>query len=273
MNPSNDKIMILIVFVFFYFQKKNKGTLCEFYETMVNGYIQYRSVVDETKYIGFTKNGRPIKLIQNPKKFDENCFNFFKWNLTIHSSKTIELANNNITFKNVQNTRNINNNNNSSNNNNNNTNKKFNNTKNNNNNNNKKKKSSTNCNCNAALKKNCCLENKLLPSRRRNRKFPLEMNIFKPNLQPDMIENIPYNINNNKKKNNNSSYNDDFQFESDDYLLQQHSNISTNNILPKSKIKKDGSLKKSRIPEDLIKLRHSYGIINHRKRSTTLDSF
>jgi hypothetical protein len=266
--------------MFFHFQKKIKGTMCQFYETMVNGYIQYRSVVDETKYIGFTKNGRPIKLIQNSQKFDENCFNFFKWNLTIHSSKTIDTSSNinnsQTTFqKKVQNTRNNKNNNNAKNNTNSNTNLK--NTKFTNSNN--KKKNSTNCNCNSAAKKNCCLQNKLLPGRRHRQSNQEVMNISKPNLQPDNNKNIN-NFSSNYRRHTDNY--DDIQFQ-DEYLLQ-YTNHSTNRIVSNRKVKvKDDSsllLKKNKVSQDLtmqqphssiVKLRHSYG--NHRKRNTTLDSF
>lgn len=55
--------------------------MCLFYETMVNGYQQYHSIKDESKVMGFSKSGRPLKYSNKTKtqKTDENCYNIFKW--------------------------------------------------------------------------------------------------------------------------------------------------------------------------------------------------
>jgi hypothetical protein len=49
---------------------------CQFYEKMIQGYMQYQSVVNETKTIGFSKNGKQIK----HQKRNKTCFLYFKCN-------------------------------------------------------------------------------------------------------------------------------------------------------------------------------------------------
>lgn len=62
-------------FPIFYLQKKLQE-YCYFYETLESGWFQYRSAVDETKYIGFTKKGRPVRyLINRPQQIrDSQCY-------------------------------------------------------------------------------------------------------------------------------------------------------------------------------------------------------
>ncbi|XP_012222519.1 uncharacterized protein ths isoform X2 [Linepithema humile] len=56
--------------------RKQKGPMCQFYEEYKGSYLRYRSAVDETRFIGFNKIGKPMK---NPHGKQE-CFNFIKFN-------------------------------------------------------------------------------------------------------------------------------------------------------------------------------------------------
>lgn len=61
--------------------------MCQFYEVYNGSYLRYRSVVDDTRYVGFNKFGKPMK---NPNGRQE-CFNFIKYNpnvnIDIHNNK------------------------------------------------------------------------------------------------------------------------------------------------------------------------------------------
>lgn len=56
--------------------KKQRDAMCQFYETYNGPYLRYRSAVDNTKYLGFNKYGKPIK----GQRGRQECFNFMKYN-------------------------------------------------------------------------------------------------------------------------------------------------------------------------------------------------
>lgn len=60
--------------------------MCQFYEEYKGAYLRYRSVVDETRFIGFNKVGKPMKNLHGRQE----CFNFIKFNphadITHHNS-------------------------------------------------------------------------------------------------------------------------------------------------------------------------------------------
>ncbi|PSN50679.1 hypothetical protein C0J52_09324 [Blattella germanica] len=62
--------------------KKFRGEMCEFYEDMVNnGYNRYRSVANETHFVGFNRRGRPLRggMVRQKGNFREKCLNFLKF--------------------------------------------------------------------------------------------------------------------------------------------------------------------------------------------------
>lgn len=46
---------------------------------MVNGWHRFHSVMDNTKHIGFTRNGRAIRFANRPNRPYEQCYNFVKF--------------------------------------------------------------------------------------------------------------------------------------------------------------------------------------------------
>ncbi|XP_054258161.1 fibroblast growth factor 17 isoform X2 [Macrosteles quadrilineatus] len=57
--------------------KRFRGSMCQFYEIMVQtGYNRFRSVVDETRYIGFNRKGKPLRGTSTPH--NPKCLNFIK---------------------------------------------------------------------------------------------------------------------------------------------------------------------------------------------------
>lgn len=51
--------------------------MCQFYESMVqNGYNRFRSVADETRFMGFNRKGRPMRATATPNNL--KCLNFMK---------------------------------------------------------------------------------------------------------------------------------------------------------------------------------------------------
>ncbi|XP_069677857.1 fibroblast growth factor 17 isoform X2 [Periplaneta americana] len=61
--------------------KKFKGAMCEFYEDMTNGYNRYRSVANESHFVGFNKRGRQLRggLARQNGNRREKCLNFLKF--------------------------------------------------------------------------------------------------------------------------------------------------------------------------------------------------
>lgn len=45
---------------------------------MVNGWNRFHSATDDTKHIGFTRNGRAIRFFNRTTRPYENCYNFQK---------------------------------------------------------------------------------------------------------------------------------------------------------------------------------------------------
>lgn len=45
---------------------------------MVNGWHRFHSATDDTKHIGFTRNGRAIRFHNRTTRPYENCYNFVK---------------------------------------------------------------------------------------------------------------------------------------------------------------------------------------------------
>ena len=74
-------------------QKKFRGPMCEFYEDMVYGYNRYRSVANETHFVGFNRRGRPLRggLARQNGYHREKCLNFLKkdtlFSITNHNQK------------------------------------------------------------------------------------------------------------------------------------------------------------------------------------------
>lgn len=68
---------INFIFYFSFLQKKLQE-YCYFYETMVNGWHRFHSATDDTKHIGFTRNGRAIRFHNRTTRPYENCYNFVK---------------------------------------------------------------------------------------------------------------------------------------------------------------------------------------------------
>ncbi|XP_011499724.1 PREDICTED: uncharacterized protein LOC105363672 [Ceratosolen solmsi marchali] len=56
--------------------KKRRDERCQFYEIYNGRYLRYRSVVDQNRYIGFNKSGKPMT---SPRGRQE-CYNFIKLN-------------------------------------------------------------------------------------------------------------------------------------------------------------------------------------------------
>ncbi|XP_022185421.1 fibroblast growth factor 18 isoform X1 [Nilaparvata lugens] len=67
--------------------KRFRGEMCQFYEEMLEiGYNRYRSVADESRYIGFNKKGRPLRDRQQQQQIKaaksaahDKCLNFLKF--------------------------------------------------------------------------------------------------------------------------------------------------------------------------------------------------
>lgn len=61
--------------------KKFRGAMCEFYEDMTNGYNRYRSVANESHFVGFNRRGRPLRsgLARQNGHQKEKCLNFLKF--------------------------------------------------------------------------------------------------------------------------------------------------------------------------------------------------
>lgn len=61
--------------------KKFRGEMCEFYEDMANGYNRYRSVANESHFVGFNRRGRPLRsgLARQHGNQKEKCLNFLKF--------------------------------------------------------------------------------------------------------------------------------------------------------------------------------------------------
>ena len=55
--------------------------MCEFYEDMANGYNRYRSVANESHFVGFNRRGRPLRsgLARQHGNQKEKCLNFLKF--------------------------------------------------------------------------------------------------------------------------------------------------------------------------------------------------
>lgn len=70
--------MFICLFSVFRFAQKKLHEYCYFYETMVNGWHRFHSAMDDTKHIGFTRNGRAIRFVNRPNRPYENCYNFVK---------------------------------------------------------------------------------------------------------------------------------------------------------------------------------------------------
>jgi hypothetical protein len=51
--------------------------MCEFYEDMTNGYNRYRSVANESHFVGFNRRGRPLR--SGLARHREKCLNFLKF--------------------------------------------------------------------------------------------------------------------------------------------------------------------------------------------------
>lgn len=61
-------------------QKKFRGAMCEFYEDMTNGYNRYRSVANESHYVGFNRRGRPLRSgLARQNSHQKKCLNFLKF--------------------------------------------------------------------------------------------------------------------------------------------------------------------------------------------------
>lgn len=79
----------MLTFFFVYFQK-NLHESCYFYETLENGWFQYRSAMNEKIFLGFTTNGRPVR--HKAPHLNTDCYNFQKMdsvqNKTVKSHKT-----------------------------------------------------------------------------------------------------------------------------------------------------------------------------------------
>lgn len=59
--------------------------MCQFYEEMLEtGYNRYRSVADETRYVGLNRKGRPLKV---GGKINMKCLNFIKYNSYFNIAK------------------------------------------------------------------------------------------------------------------------------------------------------------------------------------------
>ncbi|XP_026668758.1 uncharacterized protein LOC113464221, partial [Ceratina calcarata] len=54
--------------------KKQKGK-CQFYEDYKGSYLTYRSVINNTRFMGFNKQGKPMR-----HSGRQECFNFIKYN-------------------------------------------------------------------------------------------------------------------------------------------------------------------------------------------------
>lgn len=63
--------------------------MCQFYESYHGSYLRYNSAVDNTKYLGFNKFGKPIK----GQRVRQQCFNFMKYNPSFSISVHNELMN------------------------------------------------------------------------------------------------------------------------------------------------------------------------------------
>lgn len=66
--------------------QKNLHESCYFYETLESGWFQYRSAMNEKIFLGFTKNGRPLR--NKGQHINTECYNFQKDDLI--QNKTVK---------------------------------------------------------------------------------------------------------------------------------------------------------------------------------------
>lgn len=57
---------------------------------MVNGWHRFHSAMDNTKHIGFTRNGRAIRFANRPNRPYEQCYNFVKFDRTNIEETTVK---------------------------------------------------------------------------------------------------------------------------------------------------------------------------------------
>lgn len=73
---------------FLLFQKNFRGSMCQFYEEMLEtGYNRYRSVADESHYVGLNRKGRPLKGAAGKAAKRNKCLNFIKYNSYFNIAK------------------------------------------------------------------------------------------------------------------------------------------------------------------------------------------
>lgn len=68
--------------------KNFRGSMCQFYEEMLEtGYNRYRSVADESHYVGLNRKGRPLKGAAGKAAKRNKCLNFIKYNSYFNIAK------------------------------------------------------------------------------------------------------------------------------------------------------------------------------------------
>lgn len=72
----NIEFLLISIFLLSSAQQKKLQDYCYFYETLVNGWFQFRSAVNETHKLGFGKNGNPIN--RPLQQRDNQCTDFQK---------------------------------------------------------------------------------------------------------------------------------------------------------------------------------------------------
>ncbi len=63
-------------FSFLLLLQKNLHESCYFYETLESGWFQYRSAMNEKIFLGFTKNGKPVR--HKAPHLNTDCYKFEK---------------------------------------------------------------------------------------------------------------------------------------------------------------------------------------------------
>ncbi|KAL1461328.1 hypothetical protein WDU94_013235, partial [Cyamophila willieti] len=73
--------------------KTFRGPMCQFYEEMLEtGYFRYRSVADESHYVGLNRKGRPLKGVAAKSVKKNKCLNFLKSSFYFNIAKHNEIV-------------------------------------------------------------------------------------------------------------------------------------------------------------------------------------
>ncbi|XP_037051421.1 uncharacterized protein LOC119085216 [Bradysia coprophila] len=71
---------------------KNLHESCYFYETLENGWFRYRSAMNDKIFLGFTKNGKPVR--HKAPHINTDCYNFQKEEVVQNETKSHKMQTN-----------------------------------------------------------------------------------------------------------------------------------------------------------------------------------